>query len=111
VLDIDGDLMPESEVIAEYLEEIYPQPRLLGDTPRETAHIRTLARIGDVYLACGSRSLALVDVAVSGKKVKLLGAAKSALIGQKVELRKVGAKKVVARATVGKDGLFSATAT
>jgi glutathione S-transferase len=50
VLDIDGDLMPESEVIAEYLEEIYPQPRLLGDTPRETAHIRTLARIGDVYL-------------------------------------------------------------
>ena len=50
VLDIDGDLMPESEVIAEYLEEIYPHPRLLGDTPRETAHIRTLARIGDVYL-------------------------------------------------------------
>jgi len=50
VLDIDGDLMPESEVIAEYLEEIYPHPRLLGDTPRETAHIRTLARMGDVYL-------------------------------------------------------------
>jgi len=50
VLDIDGDLMPESEVIAEYLEEIYPQPRLLGATPRETAHIRTLARIGDIYL-------------------------------------------------------------
>jgi glutathione S-transferase len=50
VLDIDGDLMPESEVIAEYLEELYPHPRLLGDTPRETAHIRTLARIGDVYL-------------------------------------------------------------
>lgn len=50
VLDIDGDLMPESEVIAEYLEEIYPQPRMLGATPRETAHIRTLARIGDIYL-------------------------------------------------------------
>ena len=50
VLDIGGDLMPESEVIAEYLEETYPHPRLLGDTPRETAHIRTLARIGDVYL-------------------------------------------------------------
>jgi hypothetical protein len=67
-------------------------------------------RLGDAYLACGSRSVALVDVAVSGKRVKLLGAARSALIGQKVELRKVGAKKVVARATVGKDGLFSATA-
>jgi glutathione S-transferase len=50
VLDIDGDLMPESEVIGEYLEEIYPEPRMLGATPRETAHIRTLARIGDIYL-------------------------------------------------------------
>ena len=50
VLDIDGDMMPESEVIAEYLEEIYPQPSMLGATPRETAHIRTVARIGDVYL-------------------------------------------------------------
>ena len=50
VLDIDGDLMPESEVIAEYLEAIYPVPSLLGITPRETAHIRTLARIGDIYI-------------------------------------------------------------
>ncbi len=50
VLDIDGDMMPESEVISEYLEEIYPTPSLLGATPRETAHIRTLARIGDIYL-------------------------------------------------------------
>ena len=50
VLDIDGDLMPESEVIAEYLEEIYPTPSMLGDTPRETAHIRTVARIGDIYI-------------------------------------------------------------
>ena len=41
VLDIDGDMMPESEVIAEYLEEVYPQPSMLGATPRETAHIRT----------------------------------------------------------------------
>ena len=50
VLDIDGDMMPESEVIAEYLEAIYPEPSLLGATPRETAHIRTIARIGDIYL-------------------------------------------------------------
>lgn len=50
VLDIDGDLMPESEVIAEYLEEVFPTPPMLGATPRETAHIRTLARIGDIYL-------------------------------------------------------------
>jgi glutathione S-transferase len=50
VLDIDGDMMPESDVIAEYLEEIYPTPSMLGATPRETAHIRVLARIGDIYL-------------------------------------------------------------
>jgi len=51
VLDIDGeDMLAESEVIAEYLEEIYPQPSLLGATPRETAHIRMIARIGDIYL-------------------------------------------------------------
>ncbi|MGA0602621.1 glutathione S-transferase family protein [Caulobacter sp. KR2-114] len=51
VLDLgDGDVMPESEVISEYLEEIHPQPSLLGATPRESAHIRTLARIGDIYI-------------------------------------------------------------
>ena len=49
-LEIDGDAIPESAVIAEYLEEIYPEPSLLGSTPRQNAHIRTLARIGDVYL-------------------------------------------------------------
>ena len=50
VLDIDGDMMPESEVIAEYLEEMFPTPSMLGATPRETAHIRTIARVGDIYI-------------------------------------------------------------
>src|SRR5215472_12223089 len=50
VLDVDGDLIPESEVIAEYLEEIHPEPSLLGTSPRETAHIRMLARLSDIYL-------------------------------------------------------------
>jgi glutathione S-transferase len=50
ILDIDDDAIPESEVIAQYLEEIYPEPSLLGHTPRENAHIRMLARIGDVYI-------------------------------------------------------------
>jgi glutathione S-transferase len=45
-----GDVIPESEVIAEYLEEIYPTPRLLGATPRETAAIRALSRLADIYL-------------------------------------------------------------
>lgn len=50
VLDVDGDPIPESEVIAEYLEEIYPEPSMLGATARETAHIRTVARVGDIYI-------------------------------------------------------------
>ena len=50
VLDIDGDMIAESEVIAEYLEEIYPAPTMLGADARETAHIRTVARIGDIYI-------------------------------------------------------------
>lgn len=51
VLELDdGDLIPESEVIAEYLEEIFPTPRLLGATARETAAIRTVSRLADIYL-------------------------------------------------------------
>jgi glutathione S-transferase len=50
-LEIDnGAAIQESAVIAEYLEEVYPEPSLLGSTPLQNAHIRTLARIGDVYL-------------------------------------------------------------
>ena len=49
-LDLGDDIIPESEVIAEYLEELYPEPRLLGSTPRESAQIRTVSRIGDIYL-------------------------------------------------------------
>src|ERR1700748_3664596 len=50
LLEIDSDAIPESAVIAEDLEETYPEPSLLGTTPRENAHIRPLARIGDIYL-------------------------------------------------------------
>jgi glutathione S-transferase len=49
-LDLGGDVIPESEVICEYLEEIHPEPSLLGATARETAHIRTLSRIADIYV-------------------------------------------------------------
>ena len=58
-LEIDGEAIPESAVIAEYLEEAYPEPSLLGATPRENAHIRTLARIGDIYLMNNTFMLAV----------------------------------------------------
>ena len=61
----DGDAIPESAVIAEYLEEIYPEPSLLGSTPRENAHIRTLARIGDLYLINTAFTLASLSRTIS----------------------------------------------
>ena len=59
LLEIDGEAIPESNVIAEYLEEIHPEPSLLGATPRENAHIRTLARIADIYLLNNTFMLAV----------------------------------------------------
>ncbi len=51
VLDTgDGDIIPESEVIAEYLEEVYPEPSMLGKDPRSRAAVRTISRIADIYL-------------------------------------------------------------
>ena len=65
VLDIDGDTIAESAVIAEYLEETHPQPSLLGNTPRESAHIRTLARMGDIYFINNTFTLARQTGALS----------------------------------------------
>lgn len=50
-LDVGGgDIIPESEVISEYLEELYPEPSMLGSGIRERAEVRTLSRIADIYL-------------------------------------------------------------
>jgi len=49
-LDVDGIIIPESEVIAEYLDDIYPERSMVGDTPLERAEIRTISRIADIYL-------------------------------------------------------------
>jgi glutathione S-transferase len=52
VLELDdGAVIAESAVIAEYLEEVYPEPRLLGATARESAAVRTLVNIADLYLS------------------------------------------------------------
>jgi glutathione S-transferase len=82
LLEIDGEAISESEVIAAFLEEIYPEPSLLGATPRENAHIRTLARIGDIYLlnntfilAVQTRVLAAQTAVITGNEgiLALLG--------------------------------------
>ena len=64
----DGHAIPESAVIAEYLEEIYPEPSLLGSSPSENAHIRTLARIGDLYLINTAFTLASLTRPLAAQK-------------------------------------------
>jgi len=66
-LEVGRDAIPESAVIAEYLEEIYPEPSLLGSTPRENAHVRALARIGDVYLINTAFTLASLTGALAAQ--------------------------------------------
>lgn len=50
VLELDDGIIPESEVIAEYLDDLYPERALVGTTPRERAQVRLLSRIADIYL-------------------------------------------------------------
>ena len=50
ILKTDEGLIPESEVIAEYIDELYPQKSLVGRTRLERASIRVLSRIADIYL-------------------------------------------------------------
>jgi glutathione S-transferase len=49
VLD-EGAVIPESEVIVEFLEDAFPEPPLRPDLPEARARMRLLARIVDLYL-------------------------------------------------------------
>jgi glutathione S-transferase len=50
VLETSEGIIPESEVIAEYLDESFPEHALLPATPFERAQVRLLSRIADTYL-------------------------------------------------------------
>ena len=50
VLEVEDGIIPESEVIAEYLDDLYPDRSLAGATPRERAEVRLISRIADIYL-------------------------------------------------------------
>ena len=69
----DGHVIPESAVIAEYLEEIYPEPSLLGSSPSENARIRTLARIGDLYLINTAFTLASLTRTLAAQNADATG--------------------------------------
>ncbi len=46
----DGWVLPESETICEYIEQMYPEPSLLPSDPKERAKVRLIGRIGDLYM-------------------------------------------------------------
>lgn len=46
----DGRTLPESEVICEYLEDVYPSPTLRPADPWSRAQVRLISRLCDFYL-------------------------------------------------------------
>src|SRR5690242_1275211 len=46
----DGRVLPESEVICEYLEDLYPTPTLRPADPWARAQVRLISRLCDFYL-------------------------------------------------------------
>ena len=54
VLELDdGSYLTESLAIIEYLEELNPEPPMIGKTPRERARVRELERIADLGVLGG----------------------------------------------------------
>jgi glutathione S-transferase len=62
VLD-NGEVLPESEVICEYLEDAYPDPPLLPKDAWGRAQVRLMSRISDIYIvmAMAERFNVVVD--------------------------------------------------
>ncbi len=46
----DGTIIPESEVISEYLDDLFPENAMRGNTPKIRANVRLVSRIADIYL-------------------------------------------------------------
>lgn len=51
VLEMDGMVLPESEIICEFLEDLHPGTGGLPGNAVDRAHARLLSRISDVYVA------------------------------------------------------------
>ena len=56
-LEVDGTVIPESEVINEYLEDKFPSPPLLPKDPEGRAHVRGFTRHHDLYVDPPMRAL------------------------------------------------------
>lgn len=51
VLEHDGQIYPESQIIVDYLEDVVPGPALLPEDAPTRALVRLLARITDLHIA------------------------------------------------------------
>ena len=71
VLDTGEQKIIESEIIQEYLQEKFPEPSLLGDNAEDSARIRTLSRITDLYLLPALMPLRAVMKQGNKKEVSL----------------------------------------
>ena len=50
-LQTDSGVIPECEIICEYLEDVHPDPAMLPADPMLRAHSRMASRITDLYIA------------------------------------------------------------
>jgi len=57
-LDVDGVIIPESEVICEYLEDAFPEPSAMPADALAKGQSRTISRVVDLYLSPVSSVLA-----------------------------------------------------
>jgi hypothetical protein len=86
-----------------------PPPTAAPTTPKPKATVAGQS-VADQLLACSDRKLILVDVLAQDGHVELLGAANRRYVGKQVAIRLRATGKVVAHATVRKDGSFQTTA-
>jgi hypothetical protein len=61
-------------------------------------------------LACTGAKIVLINVFRRGARVVITGAARLSLAGQRVQIRLVGTKKMLAGVTISRDGTFATTA-
>ncbi|WP_346830845.1 glutathione S-transferase family protein [Pseudomonas abietaniphila] len=47
----DGTVITEAAAIVEYIEELFPQPAMIGTSPEQRAKVRALERIGNDLIA------------------------------------------------------------
>ena len=79
-------------------------------TPTPTPAPERPENATQLLLGCTDRRVVLEDVFQEGRRVRLIGVAREALVGQKVEIVFAATSKVVARTVVGPDGSFAALA-